>query len=192
MLIGQTPIGHDSFKTLGLKSAATTNITFTNLDGDNEKVYRVKGWYKIITCTGSPNLYIELNGDSGSGQYLSHILAALPSSVTSANSSSTTSASCATGITAAHITKFFLDATIYSVPRMGGINEYSVIIARVDAIDKTSGELFTFIVHATYKDTTEINAIKVGVSGSVTESEGSMELSTPGAPPVGRLKLNGV
>ena len=157
-------------------SGTVNKATISDLDGSSQKVYKVQGRYYVTAATGTPQLYIQLNGDIGTN-YDNERLSVSEGVVTALSNNNSTNISLSAGGVATNPVIILFDITVLN--NNGGIQG---VQAHVTIRDYTTGSVRMCITTGVRKVSEHINKIQIGVSGSVTECNYNFKVTTPPIP----------
>lgn len=157
-------------------SGTVNKATISNLDGSSQKVYKVQGRYYVTAATGTPQLYIQLNGDIGTN-YDNERLSVSEGVVTALSNDNITNISLSAGGVATNPVIILFDITVLN--NNGGIQG---VQAHVTIRDYTTGSVRMCITTGVRKVSEHINKIQIGVAGSVTECNYNFKVTTPPIP----------
>ncbi len=157
-------------------SGTVNKATISDLDGSSQKVYKVQGRYYVIAATGTPQLYIQLNGDIGTN-YDNERLSVSEGVVTALSNDNSTHISLSAGGVATNPVIILFDITVLN--NNGGTQG---VQAHVTIRDYTTGSVRMCITTGVRKVSEHINKIQIGVAGSVTECNYNFKVTTPPIP----------
>jgi len=157
-------------------SGTVNKATISDLDGSSQKVYKVQGRYYVIAATGTPQLYIQLNGDIGTN-YDNERLSVSEGVVTALSNDNSTNISLSAGGVATNPVIILFDITVLN--NNGGTQG---VQAHVTIRDYTTGSVRMCITTGVRKVSEHINKIQIGVAGSVTECNYNFKVTTPPIP----------
>ena len=157
-------------------SGTALKATVSDLDGSSQKVYKLQGRYYVTAATGTPQLYLQLNGDSDNN-YDSERLSVSEGVVTAFSNDNTAAIALSAGGVATNPVVILFDITVLN--NNGGMQG---VQAHVTIRDCTTGSVRMCITTGVRKVSEHINKIQIGVAGSVTECNWDFKVTTPPIP----------
>ncbi len=157
-------------------SGTENKAIISDLDGSSQKVYKVQGRYIVTAATGTPQLYIQLNGDSGTN-YDNERLSVSEGVVLALSNNNSGNISLSAGGVATNPVMILFDITVLN--NNGGIQG---VQAHVTIRDYTTGSVRMCITTGVRKVSENINSIRIGVFGGITDCNYNFKVTTPPIP----------
>ena len=115
MIYDTSPQGHEVWKSIGrVNSVSAISADFLNLDGANQKIYKLKGSIFASGASTTPNPVIQLNGYSGASDYGVQISSVSGTTLTAYGSGAANCVRIGNYGTSSHATVWEIDLTIKS------------------------------------------------------------------------------